>query len=93
MWLLTSFVAAVLATALAYYFKSKHKLGFLSLMLWGGTVMILTDHILGYEGGAFLEIQTEGLITSSTMLGLAMLVPVLLVWGISMLMPKLRLGN
>lgn len=88
MWLLSTFIVTVFATVLAYYFKNKYKLGFLSLMLWGGTIMILVDHILGYEGGAFLETQTEGFITNSTILGLLMLIPVFIVWGVSMLVPK-----
>jgi len=90
MWLLTTFISAVIATVFAYFFKNKYKLGFLSLMLWGGTVMILTDHILGYEGGAFLETETGGLITNGTVLGLAMLVPVLLAWIISIYIPKFQ---
>ena len=47
-------------------------------MLWGAFIMILVDHILGYEGGAFIEIETDGLIKSGFVLGLAMLVPVFL---------------
>jgi hypothetical protein len=57
-------------------------------MLWGGTLMILTDHIMGYEGGTFLETETSGLVPSATVLGLLMLVPVLLLWGIALHLQK-----
>ncbi len=88
MWLLTTFLAALTATAFAYVFKNKYKLGLLCLMLWGGTIMILIDHLLGYKGGAFLETETNGFIPNSTLLGLAMLVPVLLVWVIAVYMQR-----
>jgi len=90
MWLLTTFLAAVLATVLAFIFKSKYKLNFLALMLWGATIMILTDHILGYEGGPFLESKTEGIIGNSTILGLLMLLPVIAAWLSAVLVSKFR---
>jgi len=55
MWLITTFITALTATLLWFLLKKKYKLGFLSLMLWGATIMILVDHILGYEGGKFIE--------------------------------------
>ncbi len=58
------------------------KLEYLAIMLWGLTLMILVDHILGYEGGAFLEMETDGLITSGIVLGILMLIPVLAIWAI-----------
>ncbi|MCM8783924.1 MAG: hypothetical protein NC818_04020 [Candidatus Omnitrophica bacterium] len=87
MWLVTTVVSAVGVTILNLVLpkKYKFKLGFLALMLWGATVMILIDHILGYEGGPFLEKTTEGLIKNGTFLGLAMLVPVLGIWMVSVL--------
>ncbi len=90
MWLLTTLIAAVVTTLFAYFLKNKYKLGFLSLMLWGGTIMILTDHLLGYEGGAFLETETNGLIQNSTVLGLAMLVPVFIAWFVVISIPKFQ---
>ena len=51
MWLITSFVAAVSVTAAWVFASKKYRLGFLALMLWGLTVMVLVDHVLGYEGG------------------------------------------
>ncbi|MFA4996391.1 MAG: hypothetical protein WC536_04605 [Patescibacteria group bacterium] len=86
MWLLTTLIAAIFATLCWVYFKGKYRLGFLSLMLWGATFMILVDHILGYEGGSFLESQTDGLINNATVLGLLMLIPVIIIWFGSVLL-------
>ena len=80
MWLITTLVAALTATLLRFLLKNKYKLGFLSLMLWGATIMILVDHLLGYEGGKFLEIETDGMIKNGTLLGIMMLIPVFFIW-------------
>jgi hypothetical protein len=80
MWLITTLLAAIGATALWFVAPKKYKLGFLSLILWGASVMIFTDHVLGYEGGEFIEITTEGMITNGTVLGIAMLIPILIIW-------------
>ncbi len=80
MWLITTMLAAIGATALWLFAPKKYKFGFLSLMLWGASVMILTDHVLGYEGGEFIEMTTEGLISNGTVLGIAMLIPILIIW-------------
>lgn len=90
MWLITTFIAAVTATLLWFCLKKKYKLGFLSLMLWGATLMILVDHILGYEGGKFLETETDGMIKSGTWLGIVMLIPVFFVWVGAILIPKFK---
>jgi hypothetical protein len=79
MWLITTLIAAIVVTAAWHIAPRKYKLNFLSLMLWGSSLMILVDHIIGYEGGAFLELETEGLIT---LLGIAMLIPILIFWEI-----------
>jgi hypothetical protein len=57
-------------------------------MLWGTSIMILVDHIIGYEGGAFLELETEGLITNATILGIVMLIPILILWEIILITSK-----
>lgn len=49
-------------------------------MLWGTSIMVLIDHILGYKGGDFIEYETEGLITNGALLGCAMLVPIFVIW-------------
>ena len=82
MWLITTLVAAIAATAAGFAVPKKYKMGFLCLMLWGASVMILVDHILGYEGGEFIEMTTEGVITNGTMLGIAMLIPIFMIWEI-----------
>lgn len=90
MWLITTLVSAIIATLLHFLFKKRYKLGFLSLMLWGATIMILIDHVLGYEGGSFLEIRTEGLINNSFWLGILMLPPVLAIWLTAIFAPKFK---
>jgi len=88
MWLVTTLIAAIIATVAWYISKKDYKLDILSLMLWGTSIMILVDHILGYEGGAFLEIQTEGLIANATLLGIVMLIPIFIVWEIILILTK-----
>ncbi|MFZ2975884.1 MAG: hypothetical protein WA055_04655 [Candidatus Moraniibacteriota bacterium] len=90
MWLITTLLSAIVATLLGYFLKKKYKLGFLSLMLWGATIMILVDHLLGYEGGQFLETKTDGLVQNGILLGILMLIPVFAIWFIAILIPKLK---
>lgn len=90
MWLVTTSVAAAGATVARFVLPRNYKLGFLASMLWGAAAMILIDHILGYEGGAFLEKTTDGMIKNGAVLGIAMLVPVFVIWGISLLISNLK---
>lgn len=90
MWLITTSIAAAGATLTKFALPRDYKLGFLALMLWGAAAMILIDHILGYEGGKFLKKTTDGILQGGTMLGIAMLVPVFLIWGISLLISNLK---
>jgi len=90
MWLATTSIAAAGVTLAKFVLPKDYKLDFLALMLWGAAVMILIDHILGYEGGAFLEKTTNGMIKNGVVLGIAMLVPVFIVWGISLLILNLK---
>jgi hypothetical protein len=81
MWLIMTALAAVITTII-WYVKSpndKYKLGLLSLMFWGATIMWLVDHIIAFasEGGEFFEINAD-----ATMLGLAVIVLALVVWTI-----------
>jgi hypothetical protein len=81
MWLIMTALAAVISTII-WYAKSpddKYKLGVLSLMFWGATIMWLVDHIMAFasEGGEFFEINTD-----ATMLGVAVIVLALMVWAI-----------
>jgi len=90
MWLITTLISALIATLLWYILKKKYKLGFLSLMLWGAAIMILVDHLLGYEGGQFLELETAGLVRSGILLGILMLIPVFIIWLAALFIPKLK---
>jgi hypothetical protein len=90
MWLITSSISAIIATAIWAYTPRKYKLGNLALMLWGLTLMILVDHTLGYEGGPFIEMETDGLIESGTVLGVAMLIPLFVIWEVQLAISKLK---
>ncbi|MCD6391075.1 MAG: hypothetical protein J7L92_03695 [Dehalococcoidia bacterium] len=81
MWLIMTALAAVIATAI-WYVKApedKYKLGLLSLLFWGATIMWLVDHVIAYitEGGEFFEINLD-----ATLLGVAVIVFALFVWEI-----------
>ena len=80
MWLITALIAAIGATILWYVTPRIYKLDLLSLMLWGASFMILVDHILGYEGGSLIEMETGGFITNGIVLGIVMLIPVFIIW-------------
>jgi hypothetical protein len=88
MWLVTTLIAAITVTAIWYIKPKIYKLDLLSLMLWGTSIMILVDHVLGYEGGEFLEVQTDGLITNGTFLGIVMIIPILIIWGIILIISR-----
>ncbi|MCX6671472.1 MAG: hypothetical protein NTX92_06090 [Euryarchaeota archaeon] len=90
MWLITSFIAAVAVTAVWIFAPKKYQLGFLGLMLWGLSSMILVDHIMGYDGGAFVEMETNGLIPNGVVLGITMLLPLFMIWEISLIRLKLK---
>ena len=86
MWLVTTVIAAIMVTAIWYIKPKIYKLDLLSLMLWGTSIMILVDHVLGYDGGEFLEVQTDGLITNGILLGFVMIIPILILWEIILIM-------
>ncbi len=90
MWLVTTALAATAVTISKSVLPKKYKLDFLALMLWGATVMILIDHLLGYEGGQFIQTRTDGLINNSFILGIVMLIPVIVVWLVSVLVGNLK---
>jgi hypothetical protein len=83
MWLILTALAAVITTVI-WYAKSpndKYKLGVLSLMFWGATIMWVVDHIMAFasEGGEFFELSTD-----ATMLGFAVIVLALVAWAITL---------
>ena len=90
MWLITSFIAAIAVTAVWIFAPKKYQLSFLSLMLWGLAIMVLVDHIMGYEGGPFVEMETGGLIPNGIVLGIVMLIPIFIVWEISLIHSKVK---
>ncbi|MBU0762655.1 MAG: hypothetical protein KKD39_06480 [Candidatus Altiarchaeota archaeon] len=90
MWLIISCVAAIIVSAVWSYAPKKYKLGNLALMLWGLTIMVFVDHILGYEGGPFIEMESDGLIPNGTVLGVAMLIPVFIIWEVQLVLSKLK---
>lgn len=85
MWLLITAIAALVTSALWYVGAptDKYKLGFLSLIYWGATLMWLVDHVLAYaqEGGQFFEINAD-----ATGLGLSVLILGLFVWLVRLLL-------
>jgi hypothetical protein len=88
MWLITTFIAAICTSVLWYVAPKNYKLDLLSLMLWGASFMILVDHIMSYQNGLFLEMETEGFINNSILLGTLMLVPVCMIWLTVLLIKK-----
>jgi len=90
MWLVTTSIAAASVTLAKVASPKNHNLGFLALMLWGAVIMIVVDHVLGYEGGKFIEKTTDGMIQNGAMLGMAMLVPLFVIWGISLVSSNLK---
>ena len=93
MWLIITFVFALIVSLMHFKIKNKKlKLGFLALMIWGTFVMIFVDHVIAFltEGGNFIEFSTTGLISNSALLGIAMVVPLVLIWVLAVCTP---LGN
>ena len=93
MWLVTTVIAAIAVTAIWYIKPKIYKLDLLSLMLWGTSIMILVDHVLGYEGGEFFEVQTDGMITNGMLLGIAMIIPILVIWEIILVISRPKEKN
>ena len=89
MWLIMISIAAVITTVI-WYVKApqdKYKLGLLSLMFWGATLMWFVDHVMAYliEGGEFFEINLD-----ATLLGISVIILALLVWLITLLISDPR---
>ncbi len=84
MFFIMTALAAVITTAIWYARgpEDKYKLGFLSLMFWGATLMWFVDHVMAYltEGGEFFEINLD-----ASLLGISVIILALLVWEIVLL--------
>jgi len=89
MWLIILTFAATITTALWYSMAEddRYMLRLLSLILWGASVMVFVDHLMGYlmEGGEFLEMTTE-----ATVLGITLLTAALIAWEIVLLLKDPR---
>lgn len=87
MWLIVTLIATAIAATAFFLLKERReewRLGLLTLMLLGTAIMVLVDHAIAFlHGEPFIETTTDGLIANGTLLGLAMLLPILLVWGAS----------
>ncbi len=73
MWLIILAFAAAIATAIWYTQaeNDKYQLKYLSLILWGTTIMVLVDHVVPFiieGGGQFFEVSTEAMVLSGVML-------------------------
>ncbi|MGB9741446.1 MAG: hypothetical protein ACPLW5_06785 [Candidatus Bathyarchaeales archaeon] len=85
MWLVILAFAAAIATPI-WYSKAeedKYMLKLLCLILWGATIMVFVDHVMGFlmEGGEFFELTLD-----ATILGFAMLIAALVIWEIVLLL-------
>ncbi|MDD2284247.1 MAG: hypothetical protein PHQ11_02465 [Paludibacter sp.] len=76
--------AAVTATIVWYVNapEDKYKLGLLSFIFWGATLMWFVDHVMAYrtEGGEFFEITLD-----AALLGVSVILLGLLAWIIALL--------
>ncbi|MGC8831515.1 MAG: hypothetical protein ACP5PQ_02925 [Thermoproteota archaeon] len=92
MWMIISWWAAIVATAVYIFVRNPktYRLDWLCLMLWGLAIMVLIDHSIGFimEGGEFIEVTTEGFIENGALLGLTMLIPILVAWEVAALASK-----
>jgi len=81
MWLIILAFAAAIVTPIWYSTaeEDRYLLRLLCLILWGATIMVFVDHVMGYlmEGGEFLELTLD-----ATVLGIAMLTAALIIWEI-----------
>ncbi|MGQ9679514.1 MAG: hypothetical protein ACUVV4_01910 [Candidatus Bathyarchaeia archaeon] len=84
MWLVILSMAAALSTAI-WYSKAEndfYMLRLLSLILWGASLMVFVDHVMGYfiDGGEFFEMSAEAIV-----LGFVLLITALVAWEIILL--------
>lgn len=84
MFLILTLAAAIVSTIVWYVNlpNGKYKLGLLSLIYWGATIMWAVDHVIAYiqEGGPVFEIDT-----GATMLGILVVLAGLVIWLIALL--------
>ena len=93
MWLVILAFAAVMTTFFWYTkdTKGEYKLGFLSLVFWGATIMVFVDHLIAYfEEGEFFDRSLDAIL-----LGIVLVIVALIVWEIFLIVkdPRGRLKS
>jgi magnesium-transporting ATPase (P-type) len=92
MWLVIVWLAAVIVTAVWYLKDGDYELGFLSLILWGASIMIFVDHLINYftNGGDFFELTAN-----AALLGIVLVVIALMLWEFKLLLkdPKRKISK
>lgn len=85
MWLIILAFAAAIVTPIWYSMaeEDKYLLKLLCLILWGATIMVFVDHVMGFltEGGEFFELTLD-----ATILGFVMLTTALIIWEVVLLL-------
>ena len=84
MWLIILAFTAAIVTPLWYRVAEddKYLLKILCLILWGVTIMVFIDHVMGFlREGEFIEMTPE-----ATVLGFALLTAALVIWDIVLLL-------
>jgi hypothetical protein len=89
MYLIFVCIAAIITTIVWYKNLpgDKYRVGLLSLIYWGATIMWAVDYTIGYiqEGGPFFDMSV-----SATLLGLVVVAAGLAVWAIALLIKGTR---
>ncbi|MEL9940577.1 MAG: hypothetical protein QW348_05895 [Ignisphaera sp.] len=84
MWLLILAYAAAISTMLWYSKAENDVYGYkyLAAILWGATIMVFIDHLYSYfsEGGEFMEISVDAAVLGFSMLLIAILIWILIVF-------------
>lgn len=77
MWLIILLFSALISTALRYSRADNDQmmLKHLSLIVWGASIMVFVDHVMGFviEGGEFLETSIEAIVLGFIMLAVALI--------------------
>lgn len=84
MYLIFTAAAAIVST-IVWYAKlpdTRYRLGFLSLMYWGATLMWTVDHVLAYiqEGGPVFDTSS-----GAFLLGIIVVMAGLIIWLVTLL--------
>lgn len=76
MWLIITFIFAIISTVGWYATGKRYRLDFLSLFLWGATLMWTVDHIVAYfSEGEGIEVSLSG-----TLLGIVVVSIAIVIW-------------